>query len=276
MYHLYSLPYYIDRNQLVCKCLNLVAVSIFFHHNSIIISSLFRDYSIITVFTIIILQFRCNFLSIYYYFNDIFVTLLFVSISCLFHCYFTILQFLFGRYHPSSHHYLTMILLFFQLAWVRSPVGGGWLKLLSAMNQPFLNRPEGMSHNGLSDSQNSVAAKLIKKLLSILSYKSELQVFLRSSNKGYESKVSLLPVKARLCILRHPAYPTVQSDGQTVYFELLSHPILSSQRVARDDATLTLDSLEYFFVCLLRYPTTNADSNLISNNAGECEPLYHV
>ena len=137
------------------------------------------------------------------------------------------------------------------------------------MNQPFLNRPEGMSHTGLSDSQNSVAAKLIKKLLSILSYKSELQVFLRSSNKGYESKVSLLPVKARLCILRHPAYPTVQSDGQTLYFELLSHPILSFQRVPRDDATLTLDSLEYFFVCLLRYPTTNADINLIANNAGE-------
>ena len=166
-----------------------------------------------------------------------------------------------------------MILSFFQLAWVRSPVGGGWLKLLAAMNQPFLLRPEGMSHNGLSDSQNSVAAKLIKKLLSILSYKSELQAFLRSSNKGYESKVSLLPVKARLCILRHPAYPTVQSDGQTVYFELLSHPILSSQRVPRDDATLTLDSLEYFFVCLLRYPTTNADINLIANNAGENSPL---
>lgn len=147
---------------------------------------------------------------------------------------------------------------------------------MNLLHQPYPSRPDGLSHNGLSDSNNSAVSKLIKKLLSILSYKSELQVFLRSSNKGYESKVTLLPGKARLCILRHPAYPTVQSDGQTVYFELLSHPILSSQRVPRDDATLTLDSLEYFFVCLLRYPTTTADSNLISNNAGECEPLYHV
>jgi hypothetical protein len=169
----------------------------------------------------------------------------FVSISYLFHCYFTVLQFLLDYYHPSSHLYFTIISLLFQLAWVRSPVGGGWLKLLSAMNQPFLNRPEGMSHNGLSDSQNSVAAKLIKKLLSILSYKSELQVFLRSSNKGYESKVSLLPVKARLCILRHPSYPTVQSDGQTVYFELLSHPILSSWWRDLDPRFLRV------FLCLL-------------------------
>lgn len=89
MYHLFSLSYYIDDNQFVFKCLNLAVDSIFFHHTSIIISSLFRGYSIITIFTIIMLHFHCSFLSIYHYFNNIFLPLLFcfysVFISLLFH-----------------------------------------------------------------------------------------------------------------------------------------------------------------------------------------------
>jgi hypothetical protein len=96
-------------------------------------------------------------------------------------------------------------------------------------------------------------------LVSILGYGSELQGILRNSNKAYETKLSLLPIKARLCILRHPAYNSIQSSNQSIYFESLKHP-LPSQRSARDDVTLTLDSSEYFLVCLLRYPTTDTDA----------------
>ena len=111
--------------------------------------------------------------------------------------------------------------------------------------------------------------KLMSKLINVLGYNSELQIFLRNSNKNYESKVLLLPVKARLCILRHPGYPSVQSDGQTTYFELLKHPIDPMQRVMRDDATLTLDSMEYFFICLLRYPSVNQEGTGILNTGGK-------
>ena len=125
-----------------------------------------------------------------------------------------------------------------------------------------------MHNNHHSDHQISGAMKLTKSLLKILGYKSELITLLRNTSKDYESKVSLLPVKARLCILHHPAYSCVRSQGQSIYFELLRNPILSSQRILRDDATLTLDSLEYFLVCLLRYPTANQEGGGESNGPG--------
>jgi hypothetical protein len=125
-----------------------------------------------------------------------------------------------------------------------------------------------MHNNHHSDMQTSGAMKLTKILLKVLGYKSDLITLLRNSSKEYESKVSLLPVKARLFILHHPAYSCVRSQGQSIYFELLRNPILSSQRIMRDDATLTLDSLEYFLVCLLRYPTTNVEGGVESNGPG--------
>ena len=153
------------------------------------------------------------------------------------------------------------------LAWVRSPSGGGWLKKLAAMSLNPSRVTHGQTTNyGHTDNNLSVvSANSTKKLIKILRYKSELQLLLRKSNKDYESKISLLPVKARLCLLKHPAYSSVQSDGQNVYFQLLSHPIqITSQKFLREDATLKLDSFEYFLICLLRYPTT--DSNIAVNS----------
>ena len=127
-------------------------------------------------------------------------------------------------------------------------------------------RQESGSHYGQSENSLSSATNITKKLIRVLEYKSELQSLLRKSNKNYESKVSLLPIKARLCILRHPAYSSVQSEGQNIYFELLKHPIQSSQRILRDDATITLDSFEYFLICLLRYPTTDQNDPVPAQN----------
>lgn len=157
-----------------------------------------------------------------------------------------------------------MYCVLFGTAWVRSPTGGGWLKKLSESHRGNPNRPEGSS-----DYRSNDVTKLMSKLIGVLEYKSELQTFLRNSNKNYESKVLLLPVKARLCILRHPGYPSVQSHGQTTYFELLKHPIDPMQRAMRDDATLALDSMEYFFICLLRYPSVNQEGSGILSSGGE-------
>lgn len=159
----------------------------------------------------------------------------------------------------------------FLSAWVRSPTGGGWLKKLSESHRGNPNRTEGSSEYRSND-----VTKLMSKLLTVLEYKSELQTFLRNSNKNYESRILLLPVKARLCILRHPGYPSVQSHGQTTYFELLNHPIDPMQRVMRDDGTVTLDSMEYFFICLLRYPSVNQEGSGILNSGGEVNFFCHV
>eukprot|EP00596_Hydrurales_sp_CCMP1899_P003475 CAMPEP_0119045096 /NCGR_PEP_ID=MMETSP1177-20130426/36931_1 /TAXON_ID=2985 /ORGANISM="Ochromonas sp, Strain CCMP1899" /LENGTH=850 /DNA_ID=CAMNT_0007016243 /DNA_START=41 /DNA_END=2590 /DNA_ORIENTATION=- len=141
-----------------------------------------------------------------------------------------------------------------QPAWVRSPLGGGWLKKLTQICQ------EQQSMQRTDNPQSSSGPiRITSKLVSILGYGSELQGILRNSNKAYETKLSLLPIKARLCILRHPAYNSIQSSNQSIYFESLKHP-LPLQRSARDDVTLTLDSSEYFLVCLLRYPTTDTDA----------------
>ena len=122
---------------------------------------------------------------------------------------------------------------------------------------------------GHTDNNLSViAANTTKKLIKILRYKSELQLLLRKSNKDYESKISLLPVKARLCILKHPVYSSIQSDGQNIYFQLLSHPIqITSQKILREDATLEVDSFEYFLICLLRYATTDSNIARSSHNS---------
>jgi hypothetical protein len=139
-------------------------------------------------------------------------------------------------------------------AWIRSPLGGGWLKKLTQICQ------EQQSIQRMDNPQSSSGPiRITSKLVSILGNGSELQSILRKSNKAYETKLSLLPIKARLCILRHPAYNSIQSNNQSIYFESLRHP-LPLQRSARDDVTLTLDSSEYFLVCLLRYPTTDIDA----------------
>lgn len=122
------------------------------------------------------------------------------------------------------------------------------------------------AHGSQTDNNlSSISISITRRLIKILEYKSELQILLRKNNKDYESKISLLPIKARLCILKHSAYSSVQSDGQNIYFQLLKHPIQTSlSKVITDDATLTLDSFEYFLICLLRYPTT--DSNVVLNS----------
>ena len=165
------------------------------------------------------------------------------------------------------------MILIFSVAWIRSPSGGGWLKKLTALCNSNSNlnsnsnRSDGqIGHYGQSGQSSNGSITITKKILRILEYKSELQSLLRRSNKDYESKISLLPIKARLCILRHAAYNSILSPGQNVYFQLLKHPISSSQKILREDATLTLDSFEYFLICLLRYATTDANVPVLTQS----------
>lgn len=143
--------------------------------------------------------------------------------------------------------------------WVRSYNGSGWLRKLSTTTSSTLSR-EYSSYSPGSSSVNSSPGDALNKLIATLKYNGDLLEVLKRSHKDFEALMSMLPMKAQLCLLKHPMYSCVESENQVAYFRLLTHPLhtqlaRAGANLRSGDLTITLDALEYFIVCLLRYPT---------------------
>lgn len=175
--------------------------------------------------------------------------------------------------------------------WVKG-VQGGWLRALmtgvarptsydsSTSTRGTTNFP---STRGVNASFIESIAPPVSSLLLKLAPLSAMFDILAKIQGGYEFKINLLPTKLQMYIAEHPVYPVIQAQQQQhTLHALLKYPLHSANQVGMflsffsslscvvnkthffviyqrnhisNKAALLLDAMEYFLVCLLRYPT---------------------
>jgi hypothetical protein len=176
-------------------------------------------------------------------------------------------------------------------AWTKG-LPGGWLKALASVSQTAdggdsLKLPQPLSHplgrNINATYLDSLPFPLSAILLKLSPTSPAFDVLSRIQG-GCEIKLNLLPTKLQMFVADHPLYPYARARYHSyITSSLIRFPLNSAnqvkERVARGGSVflllsltfvprithqrnhvvhknaLLLDAIEYFFVCLLRYPT---------------------
>ena len=154
-----------------------------------------------------------------------------------------------------------------QPSWVKNDNGQGWLRRIAQIEREATAL---MANKG--NYAPSVRLQLATRLVQILLLKGKLIDTLYSGYKDCEMKLSLLSMKAQMKLTQHAIYRYVETDGQRVYIERMKHPLHPRPRGSKtDDYTATIDTYDYFLVCLLRHPLFEAETSVMVRGP----PQYH-
>eukprot|EP01032_Pedospumella_encystans_P010074 gene10074-11805_t len=150
--------------------------------------------------------------------------------------------------------------------WVKG-VTGGWLRALMAVSAgsngssfDILSQRPHSSGRGTNACYIDSLPHPISSILHKFVPQSPMFDLLSKIQGGFEIKVALLPTKLHMFIAEHPVYAAMDAHSQPfVGFALLKTPLNApNQRshIAHKSALL-LDAVEFFLICMLRYPTTS-------------------
>lgn len=190
-------------------------------------------------------------------------------------------------------------------AWVKGSAGG-WLKALASVSQPA--GPEGFKLSQVSGhplGRNINASYLdslpypLNDLLKKLNPSSSTFEVLSRIQGGCEIKLNMFPTKLQMYVADHPLYSYAQARYHSyLTMNLLRFALNSTNQVRLrwsmcsyryillaaislqrnhvvHKSALLLDATEYFFVCLLRYPTlSNAQVSLDRTSADSSSNGY--
>lgn len=147
--------------------------------------------------------------------------------------------------------------------WIRGP-SGGWLRRLIYTSELSIHTSSSMN------TRDSIALHQTK-VIDCFSPKSQLLDLMLMKNKSgnsganYQMKIAFFPKKALLALNNHPLYPCMKSDNHEAYFSLLSTPFQEQHATINakvKDPTVLLEPIEYFIICLLRYPLASGPTVL--------------
>jgi hypothetical protein len=150
-----------------------------------------------------------------------------------------------------------------QAPWIKGPPGGWLRRLISS-----------------SESRDSSLTSMHQtKLVECFSPRGNLMDLILTKNRtgnvgtSYEMKLAFFPQKVRMRLYNNPVYSCLKSDNHEVYFTLLQNPIQDQIQHINSkvkDQTVLLDPMEYFLICLIRYPLSGGPPVLVPislNNA---------
>ena len=129
--------------------------------------------------------------------------------------------------------------------WRRLSILGGWLRqIMSNLYQP-----------------NQSNNKSLQLLINLFSSKNFLIDSLeRRKFSDFEMNMLLFPKKARMLFDNEKEYIFVQSSNQIVYYKLSNSIKLYQNQIDKSqDRKITLHPIEYYIICLVRYPTISDD-----------------
>lgn len=151
----------------------------------------------------------------------------------------------------------------FPLNYVRG-APGGWLRKLNFSNDRgnrAEHKPRQVGKNESTPNEKIFSDKPYMQLLHPLSAFIELLIASKYATRYFNIKVSLLPRKLQMFLKLDESseklYSYVSAESQAQIFNLL-HVSLKEQyaviNAKANDQTIHLEPIEYFFICMMRYP----------------------